>query len=57
MSWLAASLYLSDGRVIRFGGDEADVENQPSGISWDTNNPGGFGAASITLPRPEGLAA
>ncbi len=57
MSWLAASLYLSDGRVIRFGGDEADVENQPSGISWDTNNPGGFGAGSITLPRPENIFA
>ena len=56
-TWLAASLFLSDGRVVRFGGDEIDAENVPSDISWDTSNPGGFGSASITLPRPENLYA
>jgi len=53
--WIAASLFLSDGRVIRFGPDEADAENVPSDIAFDTSNPGGFGSASITLPRPEDL--
>ena len=54
-NWIAASLFLSDGRVIRFGPDEADAENVPSDIAFDTSNPGGFGSASITLPRPENL--
>jgi hypothetical protein len=57
VSWVAASVYLSDGRVLRLGGDEADPENQPSGISYETSNPGGFGSGSITLPRPENLYA
>lgn len=57
MSWIAANLFLTDGRVLRFGGDEVDAENVPSNISFDTSNPGGFGAASITLPMPENLAA
>jgi hypothetical protein len=57
LSWVAASVYLSDGRVLRVGGDEADPADQPSGISWDTSNPGGFGSGSITLPRPENLYA
>ena len=56
-TWIAASLFLIDGRVVRFGGDEIDAENVPSDISWDTSNPGGFGSASITLPRPENLYA
>jgi len=54
-NWIAASLFLSDGRTIRFGPDEADAENVPSDIAFDTSNPGGFGSASITLPRPENL--
>jgi len=54
-NWIAASLFLSDGRVIRFGGDEQDAENIPADITFDTSNPGGFGSASITLPRPENL--
>jgi hypothetical protein len=56
-NWLAASLSLADGRVIRFGGDEADVQNVPYGISFDTQIPGGFSSGSITLPRPESLLA
>jgi len=55
--WAAASLHLTDGRIIRFGGDEKEAENQPSNIQYDTSNPGGFGSGSITLPRPENLAA
>lgn len=56
-AWIAASLYLTDGRVIRFGADEIEAENVPSDISFDTSNPGGFGSASVTLPRPENLYA
>ncbi len=56
-AWIAASLYLTDGRVVRFGADEIEAENVPSDISFDTSNPGGFGSASVTLPRPENLYA
>jgi hypothetical protein len=56
-NWLAASLTLADGRVVRFGGDEAEAENVPYDISFDTQIPGGFGSASITLPRPATLYA
>jgi hypothetical protein len=55
--WLAASLALADGRVVRFGGDEAEAENIPYDISFETQIPGGFGSASITLPRPATLYA
>ena len=54
---IAVSLNLADGRVIRFGGDEADEVDVPYDISWDTQIPGGFGAASITLPKPANLYA
>lgn len=54
---IAVSLNLADGRVIRFGGDEADDADVPYDISWDTQIPGGFGAASITLPKPANLYA
>jgi hypothetical protein len=52
---IAVSLNLSDGRTLRFGGDEADVENIPYDISFDTQIPGGFNGASITLPKPANL--
>jgi len=55
MSYIAASLTLSDGRVIRFGGDESDPENVPYDLSFETKIPGGFGVASITLPKPANL--
>lgn len=54
---IAVSLNLADGRVIRFGSDEADDADVPYDISWDTQIPGGFGAASITLPKPANLYA
>lgn len=57
MTWIAAELQLSDGRTIRFGGDEADAENVPSQITFETSNPGGFASGSLTLPRPENLVA
>jgi len=56
MTFIAASLTLTDGRVIRFGGDEIDAENVPYDISFDTSIPGGFGAASISLPKPASLS-
>jgi len=52
---IAVSLNLSDGRTLRFGGDEADIENVPYEISWETQIPGGFNGASITLPKPASL--
>lgn len=52
---IAVSLNLTDGRTLRFGGDEADVENIPYDISFDTQIPGGFNGASITLPKPANL--
>ena len=57
MGEIAVSLALSDGRLIRFGGDEASDADVPYDISWDTQIPGGYGAASITLPRPANLYA
>lgn len=56
-TWIAASLYLTDGRIVRFGSDELDTDNIPSDLTFDTSNPGGFGSASITLPRPPDLFA
>jgi hypothetical protein len=56
-NWIAAQVNLTDGRSIRFGPDEADAENIPSAISFETTNPGGFSSGSITLPRPENLYA
>jgi len=35
-TWIAANLYLSDGRVVRFGADEIESENIPADISFDT---------------------
>ena len=55
--YLAVSLNLSDGRVLRFGGDEADPDNVPYVISFDTQIPGGFASASITLSKPASLYA
>lgn len=55
--WLAASLHLTDGRVLRFGPDERDDAALPSGITFDTQIPGGFGSGALTLPRPAALRA
>lgn len=54
MSWIACSVTLGDGRVRRYGFDEIEAEDRPDGFEFSTSNPGGFGAASITLPRPFG---
>lgn len=54
---IAASLTLTNGQVVRFGGDEADPAFVPYDISWDTSIPGGFGAASVTVSRPPNLHA
>ena len=54
---VAVSLNLADGRTLRFGGDEKDALDVPTDISWETTIPGGFGAASVTLPRPANLYA
>ena len=57
MEEIAVSLNLADGRVLRFGGDEADAADVPYDISWETQVPGGFGAAQVTLARPASLYA
>lgn len=55
--WLACGLYFADGRVHRFGPDERDEADIPYSISWETQNPGGYGTGSIVLPRPPNLRA
>lgn len=42
------------GETLRFGPDEK--QDIPTGISWDTEMPGGFGPGQMTVPLPEGLA-
>ena len=55
--YLAASIGLSDGRVIRVGPDEDQVGDIPTNFSFQTQMPGGFGPASLTIPRPPDLYA
>ena len=53
--YLAASIGLSDGRVIRVGPDEDQVGDIPTNFTFQTQMPGGFGPASLTIPRPPDL--
>lgn len=55
--YLAASIGLSDGRVIRVGPDESQVGDIPTSFSFETTMPGGFGPASLLIPRPPDLYA
>lgn len=55
--YLAASIGLSDGRVIRVGPDESQVGDIPTSFSFETTMPGGFGPASLVIPRPPDLYA
>lgn len=55
--YLAASIGLSDGRVIRVGPDEDQVGDIPTNFTFQTQMPGGFGPASLTIPRPPDLYA
>lgn len=50
---LAVEVELADGGRMRYGPDEADVGDVPTDISCDSELPGGFGPANITLPRPD----
>ena len=56
-NYVAASISLSDGRVIRVGPDEDQVGDIPTGFTFQTQMPGGFGPASLTIPRPSELYA
>lgn len=48
-----ASITVPSGEVLRFGPDERfDI---PTGVSWDTEMPGGFGPGQMTVPLPENL--
>lgn len=53
--YLAASISLSDGRVIRVGPDEDQVGDIPTSFTFQTQMPGGFGPASLVIPRPPDL--
>ena len=55
--YLAASIRLADGRVIRVGPDEDQVGDIPTQFSFQTQIPGGFGPASLTIARPPNLYA
>jgi hypothetical protein len=48
---LSATVTHADGSVTRWAEDELDPENQPAGLNFTTQNPGGFGTFSLTLPR------
>lgn len=53
--YLAASIGLSDGRVIRIGPDEDQVGDIPTSFTFQTQIPGGYGPASLVIPRPPDL--
>lgn len=55
--YLAASITLSDGRVLRVGPDEDQVGDIPTSFTFQTQMPGGFGPASLVIPRPPDLYA
>ena len=55
--YLAASIGLSDGRVIRIGPDEDQVGDIPTSFTFQTQIPGGYGPASLVVPRPPDLYA
>lgn len=48
---LTVTVTHADGSVTRWAEDELDPENQPSGLNFTTQNPGGFGTFTLTLPR------
>jgi len=48
---LSATVEHADGSVTRWAEDELDPENQPANLNFTTQNPGGFGTFSLTLPR------
>lgn len=48
---LAVSITAPDGKLVRWGGDEPDVENVPQGIRFGTTMPGGFNNFGCTLGR------
>lgn len=54
---LTCRLDLDDGRSWVFGPEAKDPGDIPNEISWGTQNPGGFGDASITLTRPPWVTA
>lgn len=53
--WLAAEVNMHDGDILRAGPDERDTVNVPTHIEFETARKGGFGPATIVLPRPVGF--
>ena len=52
---LAHDIELPNGRHVRWGEDEANPANVPSGYSHASVIPGGYDTAQATLPRKPGL--
>lgn len=48
---LHATIETPDGTTYRWGQDEPDPQNAPSGITFSSTMPGGFEQAGLTLPR------
>lgn len=48
---LAISITSANGTVVRWGGDEPDGRNLPSGLQFSTSMPGGFKDLTVALPR------
>lgn len=48
---LALSITSANGTVVRWGGDEPDGRNLPSGLQFSTSMPGGFKDMTVALPR------
>jgi hypothetical protein len=56
MTWLAANVDLPEGKSLRYGPDEPG-ERTLIACTFDTQMPGGFGHASITIPRDPEVSA
>jgi hypothetical protein len=44
-----------NGRHYRWGGDEPDAQNVPSGLRWGSTMPGGYESCDCVLPRRPGV--
>ena len=53
--WLAHEIATPSGRRQRWGEDEADPANVPSGVGFGSTMPGGHDTAQAVLPRKPGI--
>ncbi len=54
---LTVAISVRGGDELRFGRDAADAGEVPIAVSWSTQNPGGYGDASVTVARPPWISA